>query len=72
MVTRYRLRHPVIGFSESVKQTVTIPAGAVVAIASRAAPSPGLSTIAWDGKLVEAYWMDLERHGTVLTETRVG
>jgi hypothetical protein len=72
MVTRYRLHDPVIGFIQSAKQVVTIPAGAIVTIAFRATPSPALCTVAWDGKLIEAYRMDVEQHGTVVSETSIG
>jgi hypothetical protein len=54
MITRYRLRDPVIGFIESAKQIVTIPAGAIVTARTAATPAPGLCTVVWDGKIIEA------------------
>src|SRR5215469_8182746 len=73
MVTRYRLRQPVIGFIESAKQIVTIPAGAIVTPRTDANPSPGLCTVVWDGKVLEVYRRDIERNGEVVSHSnRVG
>ena len=72
MVTRYRLRQAVIGFIESAKQIVTIPAGAIVTARTAATPAPGLCTIVWDEKVIEAYRMDLDQHGIVLGDIAVG
>ena len=67
MVTRYRLFHPVVGFIESENQVVTMPVGAIVNMASRG-PSVGLCLIAWQGKLIETFREDVERHGSVLKQ----
>jgi hypothetical protein len=67
MVTRYRLFHPVVGFIESENQVVTMPVGAIVNMASRG-PSVGLCLIAWQGKLIESFREDVERHGAVLKQ----
>jgi hypothetical protein len=56
----------VIGFIESEKQIVTIPSGAIVTTHTAANPSPGLCTVVWDGKVIEAYRMDVERNGEVI------
>ena len=72
MVTRYLLQRPVIGSIESAKQIVTIPAGATVTARNAATPVPGLCTVVWDEKVIEAYRMDLDQHGIVLTDTAVG
>ena len=69
MVTRYRLRRPVIGFIESAKQIVTIPAGATVTARTAATPVPGLCTVVWDEKVIEAYRMDVERNGIIVSES---
>ena len=66
MVTRYRLRHPVIGFIESAKRIVTIPAAAIVTARTAATPAPGLCTVVWDGKVVQAYRMDIEQNGILV------
>jgi len=70
MVTLYRLRLPVIGLIESAKQIVTVPAGADVTTHTAATPSPGLCTVVWDGRVIEAYRMDVERNGELISETR--
>ena len=68
METQYRLRHSVVGFIESARQVVTIPAGAIVTIKSNVLPPTGLCMVVWDGKLVEAYRMDIEQNGAVISE----
>ena len=69
MDTRYRLRDSVIGFIESAKQVVTIPAGAIVSIKSNVLPPTGLCMVVWDGKLVEAYRMDIEQNAAVVSHS---
>jgi hypothetical protein len=69
MVTRYRLRQAVIGFIESTKEIVTIPAGAIVTIQTAGTPSPGLCTVVWDGRVIEAYRMDIEQNGTKVSRS---
>jgi hypothetical protein len=64
--TRYRLRRPVVGFIESENHIVTIPAGAIVSMASR--PSVGLCLVAWQGRLIETFREDVERNGAVLKQ----
>jgi hypothetical protein len=60
----------VIGFIESAKRVVTIPAGAIVTARTAATPAPGLCTVVWDGKVIEAYRMDVERNGVVVSENK--
>ena len=68
MATEYLLRHPVIGFIESAQKIVTIPAGALVIARIRIPPSPGLCSVDWDGRAIEVFQMDLEKHGSVVDE----
>ena len=72
VVTRYRLRHPLIGFGASAEQIVTIPAGALVIARVRIPPSPGLCRVDWDGRVIEVLQMDLEQHGAVAGENGTG
>jgi hypothetical protein len=58
----------VVGFIESTKQIVTIPAGAIVTIRSNMLPPTGLCMVVWDGKLIEAYRIDIEQNGAVVSE----
>jgi hypothetical protein len=53
---------------ESTKQIVTIPAGAIVTIRSNMLPPTGLCMVVWDGKLIEAYRMDIEQNGTIVSD----
>jgi hypothetical protein len=62
----------VIGFIESAKLIVTIPAGTVVTARTAVTPSPGLCTVVWDEKVIEAYRMDLDQHGIVVEDAAVG
>jgi hypothetical protein len=59
----------VIGFIESAKQIVAIPAGAIVTIKSNVLPPTGLCTVVWDGKVIEAYRRDIERNGEVVSHS---
>jgi hypothetical protein len=68
METLYRLRHPVTGFIQSTKQIVTIPAGAIVTARATLTPSPALCSIVWEGEMIEAYRMDIEDNGDVVSE----
>ena len=68
MVTRYRLRLPLIGFIESAKQIVTIPSGATVVARIEIPASRGLCRVHSDGRVIEVFQMDLERRGSVVDE----
>ena len=65
VATQYRLHHPIVGFIQSTKQTVTIPAGAIVIARIHDTDSPGICIADWNGQMVQVFRMDLERHGSV-------
>jgi len=71
MVAKYRLHRDTYGFIESAKQVVTIPTGAVVTLIVREATPFGLCTVAWEGKLIEAFREDLQRNGTMISENGI-
>jgi hypothetical protein len=72
MVAKYRLHRDTYGFIESAKQVVTIPTGAIVTLTVREDTPVRLCTVAWDGKVLEAFREDVQRNGTMISQTSVG
>jgi len=66
-VGQYRLIRPVVGFAQSTKTAVTIPAGAVLSLARIANPEPGICTVEWDGSFIEAFRTDVEQNGAKMS-----
>ncbi len=60
------------GFIESTKRVVTIPAGAIVTLADRKLIQMGLCAVAWEDQLIQASREDMQRNGTMISQTSIG
>lgn len=70
MVGKYRLHDPVIGFVTATKQVVTIPAGSILSLTIPAYNSPGICTVVCNGTPIKAFRRDVERNGSMISQTR--
>ncbi len=65
---KYRLLHPVIGFSQSLKRVVTIPAGTTVNLFTTT-PEIGVCRVSSDGREIVAMLKDIEENSVALLGT---
>ena len=72
MIGTYRLHRDTYGFIESTKRVVTIPAGAIVTLADRKHIQMGLCAVAWEDQVIQASRADVQRNGTMISQTSVG
>ena len=62
--SKYRLLHPIIGFCQSLKRLVTIPAGTTITL-SATPPEIGVCPFTWDGRRILALRKDVEKNSVV-------
>jgi len=66
--SKYRLLYPIIGFCQSLKRVVTIPAGTTITL-SASPPEIGLCPVSRDGRVILATRKDVEENSVVLMGT---
>jgi len=66
--SKYRLLYPLIGFCQSLKRLVTIPAGTTVTLFTTP-PEIGVCRVTWDGRVILALRKDVEENSVVLMGT---
>ena len=72
MIGTYRLHQDTYGFIESTKRVVTIPAGAIVALADGKLIQIGICAVVWEDQVIQASREDVRRNGTMISQTGVG
>ena len=68
MESKCRLLHPIIGFCQSLKRLVTIPAGTTITL-SATPPEIGVCRVTWDGRVILALRKDVEENSVVIMGT---